>query len=962
MNRPTSNEPVFIRIRYRLLSSSHIQFNRTESFQVEQNTPYYDVITQMYNIVKPSIEYECESIELYSETGYPLVTNPAYFLGPIKLWLLRNEELVYAIPKAILPPPTAPVESTNPTTKHMIIVQSINDDLVLGIEALSFDDDTVLGSEIKRALALHIKLPPFCISLYQRPINYRSPSRLEEDKGVSVKAIQENRIELIFELSEEYWTPTSLDAFASGLARPCGLQHPEYNVLHTFNSELMYFSRELSGKSKDELLQFLGSLRKNTCSAPMVYAMYLLATGNSISLPHKIAILEGISMILSFAVDNKHSIPDKLPLFSQLCAFIEKSSNPGDKITEQYDNLYLPSRSRRKSPESNIRRLAMSFPEEQKEMVLWSSAPRVNQKLNAKIALDKNDSFPYKNSIELMFDFMQYRVENGLLLSHKTDSNGAVVFTGGSKEAYKYLKYYSPKEGKAVSFHPHDFPTIPMNIGKAVSNSNTTGSMILLLDFSQELGRTDINSIQGKQKTEKYGCTQLSTGLILINTIIDRLIRQETNHLLGLYVFSRERQGEEFNRLLVSPTLCYNDILLAVDTTLQVLMKPSITKQQKVDEDPLANAIVFCSTNYPKSSLVCITNQNTAKDIKNCIIPFDMKSLVVFGGQFSLSREEKTKIKMLINENTVDRHITNEQNIFDEYPFSNSRLVEYIDLVENHIRIENKNESEMESPAINEFQDHDDQLENLQQNFTSASTPDDVVHILRVITQYVRNPNPYAKMYSTNRSLKDWFITFEFHKVIPNVELLMHFPSRYPLAPPKFRILCKIRHCNVDKKGNICHPLLFDGYKNSISLRKIIDAIYNLFVSPIPSHAVQTKELLLFYAKNKENKTPIFSSSLISRKLNRSQSARTAKDIRPKCPDYLICPLTHKIFENPVITPDGNTFDREALLLYINCNHKEPISNKPLNESDLTPNKAIADEVAKQKRSVKTEKYWWEKI
>ena len=855
----------------------------------------------------------------------------------------------------LLPPGKSPNKNCN--TKHWISIQTINEEVTLNIEILTTETAIeVTGEEIKLAISYYIHIPPHCIFLWYRPSNYRFQNQLEDTTNLDISLIQEKKTIIIFDLSEEYWAPTSLDFYASGITQPCGMRHNEIQILNTFNAELMYFVRVLAIRTKDDQLLFLGSLRKNSCSPPLVYAFFLLTQGCFISLPHKIAILEGVSMVLSFAVKNKN-IKDKFPLFSKLCAYIESTSLPGDRNTEQYECLYLPARTRRKSHDDNIRRLSMSFPDEQKEMSLWSSVRRVNQKFNTKIVLNESINFQYKHPVQLMFDFIYNRVDNGLMTTRTGNTECVVVFTGRSNEAYKYLKYYSPNEGKAVTFHPHDFVTMPATITEESSHNTALNSIIVLLDISQEMSRTDIHSSQDtKHKIVKSGITQIAASFVLINALIDRLIRQDSNYLLGLYIFSKDRPDYENNRLLVPPTLSYNDIISAINTTLQVLTRPSIAKQIKPTENPLIKGIEFCNANYHTSTLICLTNESfTKEEFTNAIT---INTFVVFGSRCNFKKIRKNKV---INEKAIDCHILNEQSKFSKYPFADSRLIEYIDIIENHIRIDNNIEPAMKSPNFKEFNDYEDQLQISGNKYTSTSTPDDILAILKEITHYMHNPNPYAKMFS-NGSLKDWSITFNFHNVIPNIELLMHLPARYPLVAPKFRLLCRISHCNVDKRGYLCHPILFEDYKLGVSLRKVIDAIYNLLVSPVPSHAVQTKETILYYSNHTEKKAPILSSSFVTGKLKlrRTQSEKTVRKYKQICPEYLICPLTNRLFENPIITPDGHTYDRDAILLYINLNHKDPNSGSDLTDEDLTPNKSIADGVAKYKRSLLTEKYWWE--
>ena len=67
--------------------------------------------------------------------------------------------------------------------------------------------------------------------------------------------------------------------------------------------------------------------------------------------------------------------------------------------------------------------------------------------------------------------------------------------------------------------------------------------------------------------------------------------------------------------------------------------------------------------------------------------------------------------------------------------------------------------------------------------------------------------------------------------------------------------------------------------------------------------------------------------------------------------DYLKCPLTGKLFEDPVSTPYGHTYERKALLEYMKHNGNiDPKAKKPLRQDQLTPQmiiKAFVDKFQK---------------
>ena len=59
--------------------------------------------------------------------------------------------------------------------------------------------------------------------------------------------------------------------------------------------------------------------------------------------------------------------------------------------------------------------------------------------------------------------------------------------------------------------------------------------------------------------------------------------------------------------------------------------------------------------------------------------------------------------------------------------------------------------------------------------------------------------------------------------------------------------------------------------------------------------------------------------------------------------ECLKCPLTKKIFSNPVITPNGQTFDKIAILKKIEENGKNPVNNNKLESKDLVQNTLVLD-------------------
>jgi len=80
-------------------------------------------------------------------------------------------------------------------------------------------------------------------------------------------------------------------------------------------------------------------------------------------------------------------------------------------------------------------------------------------------------------------------------------------------------------------------------------------------------------------------------------------------------------------------------------------------------------------------------------------------------------------------------------------------------------------------------------------------------------------------------------------------------------------------------------------------------------------------------------------------------SANPTKEFRP-LPDVYYCPITISLMHDPVIDPEGNTFERAAVEKWINKNKSSPITRTPLSTNDLYCNRAITTllEIEKGKR------------
>mmetsp|Transcript_6126 Transcript_6126/g.8505 ORF Transcript_6126/g.8505 Transcript_6126/m.8505 type:complete len:622 (-) Transcript_6126:105-1970(-) len=81
-----------------------------------------------------------------------------------------------------------------------------------------------------------------------------------------------------------------------------------------------------------------------------------------------------------------------------------------------------------------------------------------------------------------------------------------------------------------------------------------------------------------------------------------------------------------------------------------------------------------------------------------------------------------------------------------------------------------------------------------------------------------------------------------------------------------------------------------------------------------------------------------------------SEAWRRVKDsINKSCltfPDNFYCPLTREVFEDPVMTEDGQSYERRAIELWLQNHDTSPMTNMPLQDRSLRPNISLRNTIA----------------
>ncbi len=64
------------------------------------------------------------------------------------------------------------------------------------------------------------------------------------------------------------------------------------------------------------------------------------------------------------------------------------------------------------------------------------------------------------------------------------------------------------------------------------------------------------------------------------------------------------------------------------------------------------------------------------------------------------------------------------------------------------------------------------------------------------------------------------------------------------------------------------------------------------------------------------------------------------------------CPITHELMIDPVIDPDGNSYERKAIEDWLHQNGTSPITRTHLSAADLRPNRALKQAIDEYRQSI----------
>lgn len=170
-------------------------------------------------------------------------------------------------------------------------------------------------------------------------------------------------------------------------------------------------------------------------------------------------------------------------------------------------------------------------------------------------------------------------------------------------------------------------------------------------------------------------------------------------------------------------------------------------------------------------------------------------------------------------------------------------------------------------------------------------------------------------------------------------ELYCQFGPDYPVKPPLVRFVTQVYHCNINTVGRICHNIFDRNYNAHITMREILEAVYGLLIIPEPDDpldSILAEEFLtsrdIYEREAKKHTEETAGKSM-------DDMEKTLVDPEQQfIPQHLICPLTKKMFIDPVKTVYGTVYERQAIEEHLKQHAYEPLAGPghELEMNDIT--------------------------
>ena len=941
-------------IIYKFLNKANIKVAGIRKLKIAHSKwsslRYFQLINDFFkNLQKYHPTSECSSIEIYHRNGHPMVTSPSDYFKLLHEFDEEDFKFLFILPKNLclvnhsyVSTPASSIEYVPITHKESHSEHTV----VLPIKT------AVYVKDLKCECSSRFHLPYSSLSINLEHPDGTMECNLSDNVGINVINIQNQDYKLYLIVSENYWEPNYLDAFKFDNYTPTTKLSED--TLIYLNLYLLFLVKQVHLEGSLDIIKGnLCLLRKMSCSPPLVHSLWLLFMQKSITLPHKIAIIEGLITTINL-LDVTIRCKDNFN-FPCLWTYLERNT----------DSSYLPSES------DEI------FQLERNTSLLNESDILKNREIPyiqhnylhfMKDFNSKSSTFTFLHPLDLYKNFLLSRKCNGLTrIRHNGVMTPCVLSSCAISPDAPILECYSPYHGDAISFNPFVVDTCEE------IDTNKYSKLLIILDVSNDMHSKTFdgyNYIRPNISLQN-AFFQLETALFLIDIIVDTLYSRNFQYLLGITLVSNDHGFENGYCVFQELTLCYDSTIRKLRHWIQSLQ--IIINSIRPPNGGMCHAFNhYLGDKYSDNTEIYIfTNKHhteryygsAIQRLTDSILNKSYRIYTIMFGGLGTRFDTLCRISqgcLLNSKSFIGKSAKNPEDPM--YYVAN--FIEYVNRTRELLTEDTTPSQICSFHEVNErYKNHLSEASTLLTNKQLCTTAQNRVtsSILERISKYLITPNPFVSLYCINDDIREWLL---FFRSPPNTDFYesdhvvsLTFSDVYLHKPPTLQFLTPILHPNIHRNGKICHPILLEDYDpHTTTLKTIINSIHSMLCKPIRSHVINRAIGELFLLGTDMYKLQILSvkdevcMKSIPRKdrekiLNITLTASATPT--PPPPAYLICPLTKELFHEPVISPDGNTFENSAILEYLVVSPLDPISNNPLTEELLFPNYAIADCVRK---------------
>ncbi|XP_031150336.1 uncharacterized protein LOC116046212 isoform X1 [Sander lucioperca] len=193
------------------------------------------------------------------------------------------------------------------------------------------------------------------------------------------------------------------------------------------------------------------------------------------------------------------------------------------------------------------------------------------------------------------------------------------------------------------------------------------------------------------------------------------------------------------------------------------------------------------------------------------------------------------------------------------------------------------------------------------------------------------NPHPFFRIFPSESDFTFWRILMQGPPDTPYkkgvFELYCQFGPDYPAKPPLVRFVTQVYHCNVNSVGRICHNIFDRNYNAHITMREILEAVYGLLIIPEPADPLDSilAEEFLTTRETYELEAEKHTKATAEKSLD-DMEKQLVESVPQFIPQHLICPLTKKMFVDPVKTVYGTVYERKAIEEHLKQHQYDPMA------------------------------------